>query len=123
MVQAKVNGWIVRAGWTGFWGGGRVQAPSLPAADRLTSDGNGFYFTYTSTAITEGLQSVLNWALAGILVKDVFWPVIPLAGLVNDRYSGCVERQVTGRTRSFAGMAGVGRKYAFTSGASHKFNA
>ena len=47
MVQAKVNGWIVRAGWAGFWGGGRAQVPSLPAADPLTSDGNGVYFTYT----------------------------------------------------------------------------
>jgi len=29
-----------------------------------------------------------------MFLKDRFWPVTPLAGLINKRYSGCVERQV-----------------------------
>lgn len=34
-------------------------------------------------------------------LNGLFWPTIPFAGFINTRYSGCVERQVTARTRSF----------------------
>ena len=47
IVQAKVNGQIVRAGWTRFWGAGTAQVPSLPTDDLFTSDGKGFYIDHT----------------------------------------------------------------------------
>jgi len=39
--------------------------------------------------------------LPRITGKVLFRPVIALAGLNNNRYSGCGERQVTGPTRSY----------------------
>ena len=53
----------MRAGWTGIWGGSRAQAPSLLAADSLTSDGKGVYFTYTLL----GMSLSLKVTLAGII--------------------------------------------------------
>ena len=32
----------------------------------------------------------------------MFWPIIPLAGHINKRYSGCIGRQVTGPFRSYS---------------------
>jgi len=43
------------------------------------------------------MQPAIRFHLANV----VCWPVIPLAGLIHNRYFGCVERQVTGLTRSF----------------------
>ncbi len=36
------------------------------------------------------------------IIRKCGWPVKPLAGLINTRYSGCGERQVTGLTRSYS---------------------